>query len=131
MNTEVINNLNKDKEALTVRKDMYKKRSFAAEKIANEKIEELKKAEEDNLVKVEALKKVEVELKDLQKVHKTLLEKYAECKNETNEFATSNSELTERVVNLEDGNREERKANKAKIERIKAENKTAIDMVEK
>ena len=57
MNTEVINNLNKDKESLTKKKNMYKDRCFAADKIANEKTEELKKTEADNLVKIGSTKR--------------------------------------------------------------------------
>jgi len=110
---------------------MYKERCFAAEKVAKKKIEELKKAEEYILVKVEAQNKAEVELKDLQRVYDQLLEKYNDNKNETNEFAISNRDHIERIINLEAQNKEEIKANSANIERIKAENKTALQMVEK
>ena len=82
-------------------------------------------------MKEETLKKVEEELKDLQEIHKTLLDKYTECKRETDEFAASNTELSERVVNLEVDNRDDRKAMKEKLERIEAENKAAIELVEK
>ena len=129
--TEFISKLNEDKADLRLRKDMYKDRCNNVDRIARERAEEIKKAKEEILEKVEAQKIVEVELKNLKSDYEYMLVKYNDKQNELNEFATSNKDQTDRILNLETQNKEEEIAYKGKIERMEAEYKKAVELVEK
>ena len=60
-----------------------------------------------------------------------MLVNYNDKQNELNEFAISNRDQTDRILNLETQNKEEEIAYKGKIERMEAENKKAVELVEK
>ena len=110
---------------------MYKNRWSNVDRIARERAEEIKIAKEEILAKVEAQKIVEGELKNLKSDYENMLLKYNDKQNELNEFATSNKDQINRILDLEAQNKEVIIAHKVKIGKMEAENKKAVELVEK
>ena len=137
MQTELINNMNKEKDDLierlnvaTEKKEKYKERSYNLEVETKKQLEEQKQSKETITVKEVELKSLKEELKDLNEIHKELIKNYDDCKQETLDFADSNLELSGKVVNLQAECRKEREAVNDKINKIRTENKSEIEKAE-